>query len=82
MDGGHYSFGGRSLKITERCLSGILREGRDRGTVWKKETPAQTARVVGQEDTPGCNQTSLPRPGSKRRNHPRIEWPSAWRTKA
>ena len=24
LDGRHYSFGGRSLQITERCLSGIL----------------------------------------------------------
>ena len=26
LDGGHYSFSGRSLQITGRCLSGILRE--------------------------------------------------------
>ena len=26
LDRGHYSFGGRSLQITERCLSGILRD--------------------------------------------------------
>ena len=26
LDGGHYSFGGRSLQITKRCLSGILRD--------------------------------------------------------
>ena len=26
LDGGHYSFGGRSLQITERCLGGILRD--------------------------------------------------------
>ena len=26
LDGGHYSFGGCSLKITERCRNGILRD--------------------------------------------------------